>query len=282
MDEIINVQGLWHAYPGGVAALRGIDISFARGEFVAIVGQNGSGKTTLVKHFNGLLKPTKGRVTVFGMDVAKETVAILSRKVGYCFQNPDHQIWAPTVQDEMAFGPMNLGFPKERVKQITSEILGQVGLRERADAMPFTLGKGQRQRLAVGAVLSMEPDVLIVDEPTTGQDWKESVALMRLLAKLKERNKTIIFITHQMKIVPQYAKRTVVMSNGQILMDGETTEIMAKREILEKASVRPPQIVRIAQALDLKERVLNVEEFVESFQLEYERRLEPGRREKEE
>lgn len=238
---MIEVKNLWYIYqPMGVVALRDINLEIKDGEFVAIIGQNGSGKSTLVKHFNGLLKPTKGMVLIDGIDTRKCKTSELARKVGYVFQNPDHQIFAETVREEMEFGPKNLGFPEERIKRNVEEVAKRTGLYEYLDESPVSLSRGQRQVLAVASVLTMEPTILIVDEPTTGLDWRGSIAIMELIKKLNQEGKTIIIITHNMRIVSLYAKRTIVMCRGEILLDGPTDEVFLRTEELEKAFIRPP------------------------------------------
>lgn len=261
---MIEVKNLWYVYqPMGVVALRDINLTIKDGEFVAIIGQNGSGKTTLVKHFNGLLKPTKGQVLIDGIDTKNERVSELSKKVGYVFQNPDHQIFAETVREEIEFGPKNLGFPKEEIQKIVEEVSKRVGLYEYLDDSPMSLGKGQRQRLAVISILAMRPSILVVDEPTTGQDWKECIGIMNLLKELNKEGKTIIVVTHNMKLVSLYAKRTIVMAGGQITLDGQTDEVFTHIEDLERAFIRPPPNyllgIHLSKLLGLKELKIDIE-----------------------
>ncbi|MEM3061519.1 MAG: ATP-binding cassette domain-containing protein [Candidatus Bathyarchaeia archaeon] len=261
---MIEVKGLSYVYqPMGVVALQDIDLTIKDCEFVAIIGQNGSGKTTLVKHFNGLLKPTKGQVLIDGVDTKNESISRLSRKVGYVFQNPDHQIFAESVREEIEFGPKNLGFSKEELQKIVEEVSKRVGLYEYLNDPPISLGKGQRQRLAVASILAMQPSILVIDEPTTGQDWKECIAIMDLLDELNKKGKTIIVVTHNMKLVSLYAKRTVVMLGGRILLDGPTDEVFTRIEDLEKAFIRPPSSyllgMHFSKLLGLKELRMDVE-----------------------
>ncbi|MEM1589968.1 MAG: energy-coupling factor transporter ATPase [Candidatus Bathyarchaeia archaeon] len=247
--EIIRVEDLWYVYPGGVTALRGVNLSIYEGEFVAIIGQNGSGKTTLVKHFNGLLKPTKGNVTVFGIDTKKASIPELARKVGYVFQNPDHQLCNETVRKELEFGPINLGFPDREIKERVESVAERLGLKDVLDEKPFSLSKGERQRVAVGSILTMNPDVLIIDEPTTGQDYKMSKEMMDIFKELNKEGKTIIVITHDMNLVAEYAEQVIVLRNGEILCEGTPKEVFAQSELLEKTYLRPPQITRLALKL---------------------------------
>ncbi|MEM3703475.1 MAG: energy-coupling factor transporter ATPase [Candidatus Bathyarchaeia archaeon] len=247
--EIIRVEDLWYVYPGEVTALRSVNLSIYEGEFVAIIGQNGSGKTTLVKHFNGLLKPTKGNVTVYGVNTKKASISELAKKVGYVFQNPDHQLCNETVKKELAFGPVNLGFSDKEVKERVESVAERLGLKEVLDEKPFSLSKGERQRVAVGSILTMNPNVLIIDEPTTGQDYKMSKEMMDIFKELNREGKTIIVITHDMNLAAEYAERVIVLRNGEILCEGTPKEVFAQTEVLEKTYLRAPQITRLALKL---------------------------------
>jgi len=267
-ELVIKVEGLWHIYPGGVEALKGIDLEIRRGEFVALIGQNGSGKTTLVKHFNGLLKPTKGVVYVKGIDTRTATVAELARHVGYVFQNPDHQLFAETVREEIMFGLVNLGVPEGEREERMKMALKAVGLEGFEDSYVFSLGKGQRQKLATASVMALQPEVLVVDEPTTGMDWSGAESMMSLLRDLNKRGHTIIVITHDMTLVARYARRVVVLADGKKIWDGPASEIFAQDEVLERAFITPPQINLVARGLSdfgIPRGVRTVEEFVEKY-----------------
>lgn len=254
--EVIKVEDLTYVYKDGTLALDGVDLSVSEGEFIGLIGQNGSGKTTLAKCVAGLLKPTRGRILIYGRDTRNMRVKELATLVGYVFQNPDHQIFNSTVFDELAFGPRNLLLPEEDVKQRVLEAAKIVGLsKEYFDQSPFFLPKGLRQRVAIGSILALRPRILIIDEPTTGQDWRQSLEIMDFLKKLNEQGHTVIIITHEMEIVARYAKRTVVMSDGRIILDGPTSEVFFKSDILMRAFVRPPQIVRILNHLNLSDRL---------------------------
>ncbi|MFQ6080503.1 MAG: ABC transporter ATP-binding protein [Candidatus Bathyarchaeia archaeon] len=247
--EIIRVENLWHVYPGEVTALRGVNLTIYEGEFVAIIGQNGSGKTTLVKHFNGLLKPTKGRVSVYGVDTSKASIAELSKRVGYAFQNPDHQLCNETVRKELAFGPINLGFSENEIEERVAKAAERLGLKGVLDEKPFSLSKGERQRVAIASILTMGPEVLIIDEPTTGQDYRMSKEIMDFCKALNEEGKTIIVITHDMNLAAEYSERVIVLKDGEILCEGPPGEVFSQVEMLEKTYLEPPQITRLAQRL---------------------------------
>jgi energy-coupling factor transport system ATP-binding protein len=249
-DPIIQVERLYYKYATrDQFALEDVNINIQKGEFVAIIGQNGSGKTTLIKHFNGLHKPTQGRVIVDGQNTTDLPTSELAKFVGYVFQNPDHQIFAESVRDEVAFGPKNLGFPDEKIKAITQKVLNDMDLAGMEDEMPFQLSRGQRQRLAVASVLAMEPSILIIDEPTTGQDWRESTVLMEMVRELNRKGHTCIVTTHNMNLVSLFAQRVIVMREGHITLDGPTQEIFGYGEELKRAWIKPPDVYILAQAL---------------------------------
>ena len=249
-EVVLSTEGLFYKYPTrSDYALLDVNIQISKGEFVAIIGQNGSGKTTLVKHFNGLLKPTRGRVIVEGRDTSDIPTSELARSVGYVFQNPDHQIFADSVKEEIIFGPRNLGFSEERIEELYQKVLFEMDLEGLDEEMPFQLSRGQRQRLAVASVLAMEPTILMIDEPTTGQDWKESMALMKLVQQLNERGHTCVVTTHSMNLVSLFAKRVIVMRSSQVFMDGTTQEVFAEVDKIRTAGIKPPEVYFLVRDL---------------------------------
>jgi energy-coupling factor transport system ATP-binding protein len=245
----IETRQLEHVYSGRVRALRGVDLRIRQGEFLAVIGQNGSGKTTLTKHFNGLLKPTSGDVIVNGLSTKNASIAQLAKRVGYVFQNPDHQLCMRTVQEELSFGPRNLGIEPAEIKSRVDNIIKAFDLEKYRQTHPFLLGRADRLRVAVCSVLTMEPDIVVVDEPTTGQDMRQSYELMEMLKNLNEQGRTIVFITHNMRLVAEYARRTVVMRQGSIVMDDWTAEVFSHPDILADTFLSPPQITQLAQRL---------------------------------
>ncbi|MEM3507341.1 MAG: energy-coupling factor ABC transporter ATP-binding protein [Candidatus Bathyarchaeia archaeon] len=263
MEKIIEASKVHFIYPDGTYALKDIELKICQGEFIAIIGQNGSGKTTLVKHFIGLYKPTKGKVIVKGIDTRNSTVAELARYVGYVFQNPDHQIFSMTVFDEVSFGLRNLGLTEKEISERVKEVLKQMQLSGKELENPLLLSKGEKQRLAVASVLAMQPEVLILDEPTTGQDWKNICILMDLVSELNQKFKmTVIIITHNMHVVTRWTKRTIIMTDGRIILDVSTREAFANFDILKKASITPPQITRLASEYNLGYDVFTIKEFI--------------------
>ncbi len=265
MVPIIEVKDVNHTYPNGFHALRGVSVTIDQGEFVAIIGQNGSGKTTLVKHLNSLLRATTGTVCVKGLDVSRRKVSEMAQTVGYCFQNPDHQIFCESVYKEVAFGPQNLHLSQTEINQRVEEALCAVGLLHLKDRMPRELSKGQRQRLAVAAVLSMRPEVLIIDEPTTGQDYRDGIEMLNLVQRLHQSGHTVLIITHDMLLVARYARRVIVLRDGQILLDGTAREVFGQSDLLRTTFLAPPPITSLAQALPefFQGTVLSVDEMVE-------------------
>ena len=248
--SIIKVEDLWHIYmPMNIEAIRSINLEIYENEFIAIIGQNGSGKTTLVKHFNGLLKPTKGKVYVYGIDTDNAEIADLSKRVGYVFQNPDNQLFSKTVREELAFGPKNLGIKKEETDKRIEEVSANLGLENYLNKNPMSLSKGERQKVAVASVLTMKPDVLIVDEPTTGQDYKTARDMMEFYKRLHEEGKTIIVVTHDIDLVAEYSQRIIVMWKGKILLEGNPKKVLSQTDILEKTYIKPPQVTLLFQKL---------------------------------
>ncbi|NLI13047.1 MAG: energy-coupling factor transporter ATPase [Peptococcaceae bacterium] len=248
-QPLIKVENLTYQYNGAQPVLKNISLEIGRGECLAVIGQNGSGKTTLVKHFNGLLKPSSGRVYINGRDTGPQKVSTLARTVGYVFQNPDHQIFHDTVGKEVAFGLKNLRLPAEEIERRVNEALEAVGLTGHYATYPFNLSKGQRQRVALASVLAMHTEVIVLDEPTTGQDYRESVQIMEMVKNLHEKGHSIVFITHDMSLVARYAARTVVLCEGEILADAPVRAVFARPELLARSYLKPPQITLLAQEL---------------------------------
>jgi energy-coupling factor transporter ATP-binding protein EcfA2 len=269
-NEIIQCQGVHFSYPNGMEALKNINLTVTKGEYVAFVGQNGSGKTTLVKHFNGLLKPSKGSIHVFCEDTKDKKVSALARKVGYVFQNPDDMLFCSSVEEEVAYGPSMLGFEATEVKNKVESILQELGLQSQRETHPFALSLGDRQRLAVACVLSLDPEVFAFDEPTTGQDYFGGESIMEVIDQLHAKGKTILIITHDMPLVAEHAQRVVVMNQGQIALEGSPKEVFSQTDYLRTLSLRSPQVTRLAQNLGLDgQTVLDIKEMVTWLEEKY-------------
>ena len=261
----IEIKDLHFTYPNGVEALRGISLTMESGEQVAIVGQNGAGKTTLVKHFNGLLQPTRGQVFVGDWDTTKHSVAKLASRVGYVFQNPDEQLFSKNVGAEVAFGPRNLGFDAERVETLVSDALVLTQLSDKTETNPYDLSATWRKMVALASIISMNTDIVIFDEPTTGQDAVNVARIAGVIAELRKRGKTVITITHDIDFCAENFERVIALSQGKILLDGRAKEVLGQEEILARTYVDPPQLTRLGKRLGFKDTVRNQEEFLNAL-----------------
>jgi energy-coupling factor transport system ATP-binding protein len=242
-----------------------VDLAIRRGEYVAIVGQNGGGKSTLVKHFLHLLEPTRGRVLVEGQRTTDLEVSALARRIGYVGQNPDHQIFCDSVEDEVSFALKLLKFPPAEIRERVDEALEAMSLADVADRHPLSLGRGDRSRVVMAAVLALRPETLIFDEPTTGQDAEGARAILDLTRRVHETGKTVVIITHHLYLLPGYAERLVVMEAGRVLLDRTLRDGFYEPEVLARTSLTPPQTVRFALSLEYLRaagaRPLSAEEF---------------------
>lgn len=259
---ILEVRNLSYIYPGNVLALKNVNLKIYKGEFVGIIGQNGSGKTTLAMNMVRILRPTKGRVFFMGEDIQDYDIGELTSRIGLILQNPDYQLFKPTVGEDVAFGPENLNLPPDEVEKRVKEALKAVGLYEKQESYPFALSLSDRRKIAVAAVLSMKPDVLIFDEPTTGQDYKGRLEIAELAKKANLSGTTVIMITHDMYLIAKYTYRTIVLRDGEVLLNGPTRDVLYQVETLNKAFIKPPQIIRFAQNFELlqRSRILTVDE----------------------
>ncbi len=253
MSAVIETSGLVHVYAGATRALDGIDLTIGSGERVAIVGQNGSGKSTLVRHFNGLLRPTEGRVLVDGADAAERRVAHLATTVGLAFQDPDRQIFAGKVRNEVAFGPRNLGRKGPDLERAVDEALVATGLDKEAHANPYDLGYSRRKLLALASILAMATPVVVLDEPTTGQDARGVARIHRIVADLSAAGRTVIAISHDMRFVAEAFARVIVMRDGRIVLDGTPAEVFAEPAwpVLASTFLEPPLAARVGARLGL-------------------------------
>ena len=258
----IEINDLFFTYPSGVEALRGISLRIESGEQVGIVGQNGAGKTTLVKHLNGLLKPRRGQVLVGDWDTTKHSVAKLASRVGYVFQNPDEQLFSKDVGTEVAFGPRNLGFNGDRVQSLVQDALALTELTDKTETNPYDLSATWRKLVAIASIISMNTQVVIFDEPTTGQDAANVARIAHVIAELRKRGKTVITITHDIDFCAENFERVIAMSQGQILLDGPAIDVLGQEEILATTYVDSPQLTRLGKRLGFTRTVRNQEEFL--------------------
>ena len=250
MGVLVEIKDVHFAYSeDGPKILDGLSLNIEEGEYVALIGQNGSGKTTLSKLIGGLNSPISGEIRIMGESVKDMAVQRRASLVGYCYQNPDHQIFLNTVEDEVAYGPKNLGLSKDEIEQRVVRALNAVGLLKYRKEEPYFAGKGERQKIAVASVLAMQPKLVVLDEPTTGLDWRDSQNMMRLIRAIRDAGHTIMIITHNMRLVAEHAQRVIVMCNGQIHLDGTPIEVFQHDAILEESFVHPPQITQFWRAV---------------------------------
>ncbi|MGA2627033.1 MAG: ABC transporter ATP-binding protein [Candidatus Bathyarchaeia archaeon] len=246
---MISIQNVTFHYPDGPDVLQGTNLEIHDGEFVAIMGENGAGKTTLVKMFNGLLKPDKGTITVDGINTRKKSVAQLSRDVGLIFQNPDNQLFAETVAQELAFSLRNFGFSEDVITKRVTSILNTLDLERYEKSSPFVLSGGERKRVALGAILVWDPKHVIMDEPTIGQDYLQKDRLRNFIMQLVSQGKTIVIVTHDVEFVAECKPRVVLLSHGKVIGDGPATTILTNSTLVQQASLVLPQISTLMKNL---------------------------------
>jgi energy-coupling factor transport system ATP-binding protein len=260
---VIETENVYYSYPNKVEALKGVSLAIQDGEFVAIMGQNGAGKSTFVKHFNGLLKPSKGIVCINGVETTKSSVASLARNVGFVFQNPDHQLFSETVEEEIGFALKNFGFKPEVIDERVTWALNLLSLTQYRKTSPFLLSGGERKRVALASVLAWDPQTLILDEPTIGQDHEQKEKLRQFILQLQTQKKTVVTVTHDVEFVAECNPRVVLMKEGKIVADGEGKKILTDPEILEMSSIVLPQIAQVfnkLSALGLPKDVIDIYE----------------------
>ncbi|HZY94949.1 MAG TPA: ABC transporter ATP-binding protein [Candidatus Bathyarchaeia archaeon] len=242
---MITLEKVSYKYPSGTVALQDVSLKVQPGDFVAIMGENGAGKTTLAKHLNGLLKPTSGDVSVDGEDTRKVSVAHLSRKVGLVFQNPDHLLFSETVKQEVGYGLRNMGFAPDVIEKQVTRTLEALDLSGFAETSPFLLSGGERKRVALAAILAWEPDYLVLDEPTIGQDYQQKERLRNFIFQLYSQGKAVVMITHDVEFVAEANPEVVLLSKGRIVAQGNADRILSKDDLVEKASLVKPQMARL-------------------------------------
>lgn len=262
----IVVEHITHVYPGGVLALKETNLTVQKGEVLGVVGQNGSGKTTLVKHFNGLLRPSSGKLLIMGQDSATQPVHLLARHVGYVFQNPNHQLFATSVQAELTFGPTNLGLPPEEVKTRVAEAAEFFELKPLLERHPYRLAFPLRKLVGMASVYAMDPAVMVLDEPTTGQDHEGSNLVRKLVRRLREQGKTVVIVSHDMALIAEVADRLVALWSAEVIAVGSPREIFANDDVMQRTKLHPPQITQFARRHwpgDPQHLALNVAEAVQ-------------------
>lgn len=264
---VLEARHVAFAYPNGTQALQDISIQIDRGDYVLLVGQNGAGKSTLIKHFLNLLQPTGGEVLLDGTPIASRTVAELAQRIGYVPQNPDRQIFNSSVENEVAFSLRQTTLSEEEKARRITETLEALDLTAQRHTHPFALSKGDRARVVVAAILVMDPEILIFDEPTTGQDYRGAQAILEITRQLHARGKTLIVITHHLYLMPDYARRAIVMGSGKILFDDSLREVYHNVPVLEATFLKPTQAVLLAKASHPQNRALTPAELAGTFPL---------------
>lgn len=244
---MIEFDDVFKSYDAAHPILKGVSFTIGDGEFVALAGTNGAGKSTAMRLVNGLLLPDKGEVRIDGVPTTSLRTSELARRVGFLFQNPDRQICCPTVRDELLFGFRAQGRDGDEAREQVELIAGELGLD--LDADPFLLNRGSRQLLALASIVVLAPPVLVLDEPTTGLDWLECGRVMDVIARMHDRGTTVVMVCHDMEVVADYAERVIMLSDGQVVVDGPTFEVLRDAEALKRASLMPPQIVEVSEQL---------------------------------
>jgi energy-coupling factor transport system ATP-binding protein len=260
---MIEAENVHYSYPSKVEALKGISLTIKDGEFVAIMGQNGAGKSTFVKHFNGLLKPSKGTVRIDGVETTKSSVASLSRNVGFVFQNPDHQLFSETVEEEISFALKYFGFEQKVIEDRVTWALELLSLSQYRKTSPFLLSGGERKRVALASVLAWDPQTLILDEPTIGQDHEQKEKLRQFIMQMQTQKKTVVAVTHDVEFVAECNPRVVLMKEGKVVADGIGREILTNPAMLELSSIVLPQIAQVfakLSALGLPKDIIDIYE----------------------
>jgi cobalt/nickel transport system ATP-binding protein len=255
---IFKIQNLSHRYSDGTLALNDISLNFKQGERIALLGTNGSGKTTLLNHFNGILKPTSGKIYFEDKPLAYDAKSLLKlrKRVGFVFQDPNDQLFAPTVKQDVAFGPLNLGYSPEHVKELVDQALKIVDMTECAEKPPHFLSGGQKKRVALAGVLAMEPEVIIMDEPTSSLDPRAASEILHLLLQLnKEKGITFLLATHDVDMVPLFASRIFMLNKGKMAFDGTPKEAFSNGDLIREVNLRSPRLTHLFEVLKEEDKL---------------------------
>jgi cobalt/nickel transport system ATP-binding protein len=255
--KVIETKDITYEYPDGTKALDKVNFKVDDGKIVALLGPNGAGKSTLFLHFNGILSPSTGSVIIDGVTVKynKKDLMQVRQKVGIVFQNPDDQLFAPTVLEDVAFGPMNMGLPKEEVEDRVKEALSRVGMEGFENKPPHHLSGGQKKRVAIAGILAMKPKIMVLDEPTSGLDPKGASQILRLLYKLNNEGITIVISTHDVDLVPLYASKVYIISEGKIIKEGTAPEVFEDVKTIRGANLRLPRIAHLMEILEKEDKL---------------------------
>ncbi len=273
MSEVhLSTKNLSYTYPDGTHALKNINMEIYKGQKVAIMGPNGAGKSTLFSHFNGLTEPTSGHVEIDGKAIKydRDTLLEVRQKVGIVFQDPNDQLFAPTVKEDVAFGPMNLGLSYEEVEKRVDEALKMVGMEKFKDKTPHHLSGGQQKRVAIAGIIAMRPEIMILDEPTAGLDPEGVEKVLNILDNLNKEGMSIVISSHDIEMVNEFAQKIFVLNEGEILESGDKHEIFSNKELLKKAHLKAPITTEILYSLkergyDVDTTKISIDEVVEEI-----------------
>ena len=256
-EKILEIKDLHYNYPDGTQAIKGIDFEVEEGQMISILGPNGAGKSTFFLHFNGIIEPTSGEIFIEGkkLEYDKKSLLEARAKVGVVFQNPDDQLFAPTVFEDVAFGPMNMGLPEDEVKERVKSALEVVGMTEYSQKAPHHLSGGQKKRVSIAGILAMQPKIMVLDEPTSGLDPNGASAIMQLLYDLNTEGMTIIVSTHDVDLVPMYSDNISVLRRGKILKQGNCREVFSDEQVIEDADLRLPWVGQIFEMFDKEDNI---------------------------
>lgn len=270
---LILINNVGYSYPNGTMALKDISLNISKGELIGIMGSNGAGKTTLIRTLNGLIRPSKGRIFLKGESIKTKTIATLAKDVGLIFQNPLHQLFSNTIEDEIRFSLKNLDLSKEELQERVDKIIKLFNLEKYRERSPFNLSGGEAKKLAIASIVCRYPDILVFDEPTLGQDAKEIDFFMNFLKSEMKYNKTVIIITHNIEFALEHIPRTILMAEGNIIADGPTGEVLNNELLVKKAHLILPQVRKLMIEL---QRIgiqcpndINSKEEMSNFLIEY-------------
>lgn len=255
--NVLETKSVSYRYPDGTPALEDVNFSASKGEIVALLGPNGAGKSTLFLHFNGILRPSSGTVMVENtpMDYGKNAIMQVRQKVGIVFQNPDDQLFAPTVAEDVAFGPLNIGLDQDEVEKRVAESLKRVGMEGFEKKPPHHLSGGQKKRVAIAGILAMQPEIMVLDEPTSGLDPKGASQILHLLHQLNQDGMTIVISTHDVDLVPLYASQVYIISEGHIIKEGTPQKVFGDVETIRNANLRLPRIAHLMEILQKEDEL---------------------------
>jgi len=266
-DIIIKCENLTHIYDDEVIAVQDVNLEIKKGELIGVIGQNGSGKTTLVKHFNGLLKPTTGKVLINGNDTANMRVQDLARNVGYVFQNPNHQLFAKTVKEELEFGPTNLGLSKEEIEDRVEKAFKFFNLEKFRESHPYRISFPLRKLVGMASIYTMQPDVFILDEPTTGQDHITTRIVYGLIERLRSEGSTVICVAHDMILLAEVVERMLVMRDSILIADTNPKTVFTDKKLMASTHLTPPQITELSYRMRAKNLIgdiaLSIDQLIE-------------------